>query len=93
MQDKNVSETDCCAPEVYQIRIQGHLKDRWSDWFECMTLIRQEDGTTTLEGRLADQVALHSVLNKIRNLNLKLISVRELEQKEIENESTKECLK
>jgi hypothetical protein len=89
MQDKNVSEMDCCAPEIYQIRIQGHLKDRWSDWFECMTLTRHKDGTSTLEGRITDQNALHSVLTKIRKMNLKLISVRELEQEE-ENKSEKE---
>jgi hypothetical protein len=88
MEEQNISKTDCSATEVYVIRIQGHLKDLWSDRFECMTITRHEDGTTTLEGRVVDQIALHSVLTKIGNMNLRLISVRELEQEE--NESSKE---
>jgi hypothetical protein len=70
----------CCDPEVYEIRVQGHLQDRWSDWFDCMTLTREDDGTTTLCGHLSDQTALHSILLKIRNMNLTLISVRQVDQ-------------
>jgi hypothetical protein len=44
-----------------------------------MTLTREEDGTTTLLGPLPDQTALHSVLLKIRDMNLKLLSVRQVE--------------
>jgi hypothetical protein len=43
-----------------------------------MTLTREDDGTTTLYGRLTDQTALHSVLLRIRNMNLTLISVRQI---------------
>ena len=72
--DEERSET-----ETYQIRIQGHLQDRWGEWFEGLTITRESDGTTTLCGPLPDQTALHSVLLRIRNMNLKLISVRQVE--------------
>lgn len=69
----------CCGPEIYEIRVQGHLADRWAAWFECLTLTREDDGTTTFLGRLQDQTALHSILLRIRNMNLKLLSVRQVE--------------
>jgi hypothetical protein len=34
--------------------------------------------TTTLYGRILDQAALHSILRKIRDLNLQLISVKQV---------------
>jgi hypothetical protein len=64
-------------PEIYEIRIQGHLKDKWTEWFYGLTLTREDDGSTTLYGPLPDQTALHSILQKISNMNLRLISVSE----------------
>jgi len=64
--------------EIYEIRIHGHLQDKWAEWFYEMTLTREDDGSTTLCGPLPDQTALHSVLLKISNMNLKLISVSEI---------------
>ena len=65
------------GPEVYQIKIKGHLEERWAEWFEEMTFTHEKDGTTTLYGPLPDQTALHSILRKIRDLNLQLISVKQ----------------
>ena len=65
-------------PEIYEIRIQGHLQDKWTEWFYGLTLPREDDGSTTLCGPLPDQTALHSVLQKISNMNLRLISVSEI---------------
>ena len=62
--------------EIHEIRVQGRLDDRWVDWLEGLVLTRDNDGTTTLTGPLADQAALHGVLNTIRDLNLPIISVR-----------------
>ena len=62
--------------EIHEIRVQGRLDDRWVDWLEGLALTRENDGTTTLTGRLADQAALHGVLNTIRDLNLPIVSVR-----------------
>ena len=62
--------------EFHEIRVEGHLDDRWVDWLEGLQLTREHDGTTTLTGPLADQAALHGVLNTIRDLNLPIVSVR-----------------
>ncbi len=64
--------------ESYEIRIQGYLEDRWADWFEGLTIQKEEDGTTLLRGHLPDQTALHGVLLKIRDMNLTILSVRQL---------------
>ena len=63
----------------YRIKIKGCLEDHWSDWFEGMTFTHECDGTTTLHGLLPDQSALHGILEKIRDLNLCLISVSQSE--------------
>ena len=60
---------------VYVIRIEGHLTELWSDWFEGLEIRSDPDGGTTLSGELADQAALFGVLAKIQALNLYLISV------------------
>jgi hypothetical protein len=61
---------------IYQIRVQGHISDRWSTWFEEMTVCREDCGETTLTGPLPDQTALHGVLMKIRDLGLTLLEVK-----------------
>lgn len=59
----------------YQIKINQTLDTSWQEWFDPLEVQPQSDGTTLLCGELSDQTALHSVLNKIRNLNLELLSV------------------
>ena len=59
----------------YQIRIKGRISDRWSDWFEGMTLVHDTDGTTVICCPSIDQAALHGLLTKVRDLGLQLISV------------------
>ncbi|QKX52754.1 hypothetical protein HF394_17210 [Planococcus glaciei] len=66
---------DFDAPELYEIRLNGHLDDRWADWFEGFSFTRASDGTTILSGAVADQAALHGLLRKVRDLGLPLISV------------------
>jgi hypothetical protein len=65
-------------PTEYEIRLQGHLDTKWSEWFYDMTITHESDGTTTLHGALPDQVVLHSVLERIRDMNLTLINVNKL---------------
>lgn len=69
----------------YEICVAGHLQDRWADWFKPMEIQREEDGTTTLAGRLPDQTALHGVLLKIRDMNLKILSVRQVGETNLDN--------
>jgi len=63
------------TPRVYEIRVEGHLTDSWSDWFEGLMTRQEPNGETILSGSLADQAALYGVLTKIHNLNLILVSV------------------
>jgi hypothetical protein len=65
-------------PSVYEIRVEGHLSDRWSDWFAGLVIGSDANGETTLAGPLVDQAALFGVLNKVHALNLTLISVNRL---------------
>ena len=59
----------------YEIRVKGHLETRWAAWFDGLAIARGSDGTTVIEGPVADQAALHGVLQRIRDLGLPLISV------------------
>lgn len=62
--------------KVYEIKIAGHLEDRWTDWFQGLTFTHESDGTTTLSGPIKDQTALRGILNHISDLGLSLISVQ-----------------
>ena len=62
-------------PGRYEIRVKGHLDNRWAAWFDGLTLAHGSDGTTIIHGPVADQAALHGLLQKTRDLGLPLISV------------------
>jgi hypothetical protein len=61
--------------EYYEIKIKGYLDPLWSDWLAGLKLTHLEGDETLLSGVLPDQAALHGLLEHIRDLNLKLISV------------------
>lgn len=63
------------SPILYQIRIKGHLDERWLRWFEGLTVVQRPDGETVISGAM-DQAALHGVLSRIRDLGLELISAQ-----------------
>jgi hypothetical protein len=60
---------------AYELRVQGHLDQYWSAWFDGFTIAHQDDGTTILHGVVRDQSELHGVLAKVRDLGTALISV------------------
>ncbi len=62
-------------PEYYEIKIKGHLDSRWSEWFAGLKLTHLEGNETLLAGLLPDQAALHGLLERVRDLNLTLLSV------------------
>lgn len=61
----------------YQFHVRGHLDRGRSDWFEGLE-ITFTNGDTLLTGRIQDQTALYSLLDKMRDLGLELISVEQL---------------
>ena len=63
----------------YKIRLKGHLDSRWSAWFDGLGLTHESDGTTIISGLVADQAALHGLLQKVRDIGLPLISVTRIE--------------
>jgi hypothetical protein len=66
------------APQLYEIRVAGHLSANWAARFEDLSMRHEPEGETVLSGKL-DQAALHGVLMSIRNLGLNLISVNLVE--------------
>ncbi len=74
-------------PEYYEIVIGGHLDPAWLDWFAGLKLTHLERNQTLLSGLRPDQAALHGLLERIRDLNLTLISVtRSLSGRDSEDE-------
>ena len=62
-------------PEYYEIKIKENLDQSWSERFAGMKLTHLEGDGTMLSGIMPDQGALHGMLERIRDLNLTLISV------------------
>ncbi len=62
-------------PELYEIRIKGHLDDRWASWFGGLSITREDNGDTLLTDPVIDQSALYGLLKKVRDLGLHLLSV------------------
>lgn len=67
------------APLRYEIRVRGHLASRWSAWFDGLSLINENDGTTVISGPVADQAALHSLLQKLRDAGIPLVSITQVD--------------
>ena len=79
MRETHASTEDPSEPGFCEVRIKGHLDDRWSDWFGGLTITLEDDGDTLLTGRVIDQAALHGLLKKVRDLGLPLLSVSPVE--------------
>jgi len=69
------STEDHHEPGRYEIRIKGHLDNRWGDWFDGLTISLEDNGETLLTGLVVDQAALHGLLRKVRDLGVPLVSV------------------
>ena len=74
------------SPSIYEIRVEGELGDMWASWFEGLSIRKEFNGEsgrhiTVLYGLIPDQPSLHGLLNKIRDLNLTLISIKKHEPK------------
>jgi hypothetical protein len=79
MRKARASTEDHYESGLYEIRVKGHLADRWAGWFEGLTITLEEDGVTLLTGPVIDQAALHGLLRKTRDLGMLLLSVNRVE--------------
>ena len=75
MSDKQTIDEKHNQHQCYEIRLKGHLDDRWAEWFEGLTITLEENGDTLLTGPVIDQAALHGLLKKVRDLGMPLVSV------------------
>ncbi len=74
-------------PGLYEIRLKGHLDERWAEEFDGLTLSHTNDGTTILFGQVVDQAALFGVLRKVRDLGLPLPSVAHISRNQADEAS------
>jgi len=74
MGSQETAHTGC----TYEIRFRGYLDERHARWFEGLSMTRLPQGETLLQGYLPDQPALYGVLNRIRDLGLQLIEIKEV---------------
>ena len=75
MTERHTSRGDRPEAGRYEIRLAGHLDARWAAWFDGLTVSHEGDGTTLISGPVADQAALHGLLQRVRDLGLPLVSV------------------
>jgi hypothetical protein len=61
--------------DLYEIIIAGTLDATWSDWLNGFSITPLNAGDTLISGAVVDQADLHGLLARVRDLNLKLISV------------------
>ena len=90
MIETTASMEDHYEPQLYEIRLKGHLDDRWAEWFEGLTITLEENGDTLLTGPVIDQAALHGLLKKVRDLGLPLVSVNQVQFDETHQDHSKQ---
>ena len=78
-------QTDGSKPMVYQIRIKGHVRREWTDWFGGVIITLEDNGDTLLTSPVIDQAALYGLLRTVRDLGMPLLSVVQvqLEQEDV----------
>jgi hypothetical protein len=75
---KDIGDATINQGDLYEIHLVGYLDEGWSDWLDGMKISNIRKGETVLSGKVPDQPALYGLLLKIRDLNMKLILVKNL---------------
>jgi len=65
---------------TYEIRVAGHLDDHWAAMLGDLTLVRLDDGTTSLTVPVVDQAELYGLLARVRDLSVPLLTMRALDR-------------
>jgi hypothetical protein len=78
MSDTRPSNEGDNEPQCYEIRLKGHLGDRWGSWFGGLDITLEENGDTLIIGPVIDQAALFGLLRKVRDVGMPLVSVNRL---------------
>ena len=61
-------------PLHYRLELEGELAEDWASWFGAAA-VTTEPGRTVLLLAVPDQSALHAVLRRVQNLNLRLVAL------------------
>lgn len=77
------------ASARYEIRVKDHLSQHWYTWFEGWSITNLDEGEVLLSNTSVDQSGVHGILNKIRDLNLTLISVIRIPTKDCHLDTTR----
>ncbi len=78
-----VNEIKGKSSSAYVIRVKNHLESRWGSFFEGWTITNLANGDVLLSNNNIDQAGLHGVLNRIRDLNLTLLSVIKIDDENL----------
>jgi len=71
-------EPTSTQPSHYAILIKGLLDPHW-DWLEGLAVTHIDPGETLISGPFVDQAALHGLIARIRDLNLTLLSMNQID--------------
>jgi hypothetical protein len=93
MTERQTPAPDRSEAGRYEIRLTGHLDAHWAAWFDGLTVSYESDGTTVINGQIVDQAALHGLLQRVRDLGLPLISVRQVEVEPVDIPSDETSMK
>lgn len=79
MIDKQTPKTTEPTYKIYQLTVQGSLKEDWTDWFNGMLIAAEQhsekNAKTTIKCRVRDQAELIGIINWLHNMNLIIVSV------------------
>ena len=82
MSERRGARNDHRQAGNYEVRVKGHLDARWAAWFDGMSLRHEADGETVIQGFVADQAALHGMLQRVRDVGMPLVSVTRVDDDE-----------